>query len=103
MNPITINLPTHIPQVLLVVLQIIYTLHEWCSSLIRITSNSVVQMYYSIYRVNLRNVGTNNLQQLIKQVVNQHTSLKITNQDGADFIVISAEDWDNKKLSNFAK
>ena len=47
----------HIPQVLLVVLQIICTLHKWCSSLIRITSNGVVQMYYSICRVNLRNVG----------------------------------------------
>ena len=50
----------HIPQVLLVVLQIICTLHKWCSSLIRITSNGVVQMYYSICRVNLRNVGLAN-------------------------------------------
>ena len=48
---------THIPQVLLVVLQIICTLHKWCSSLIQITSNGVVQMYYSICKVNLRNVG----------------------------------------------
>jgi PHD/YefM family antitoxin component YafN of YafNO toxin-antitoxin module len=39
------------------------------------------------------NQFTNHLQNLIKQVINQH----LTNQDGADFIVISAEDWDNKK------
>ena len=43
------------------------------------------------------NQFTNNLQNLIKQVVNQHTPLKITNQDGGDFVMISAEDWDNKK------
>jgi prevent-host-death family protein len=42
------------------------------------------------------NQFTNNLQNLIKQVINQHTHLKITNQDGADIVVISAEDWDNK-------
>jgi predicted patatin/cPLA2 family phospholipase len=46
---------------------------------------------------------TNNLQNLIKQVINQHTPLKITNQDGADFVVISAEDWDNRKLYLFCK
>jgi antitoxin YefM len=39
----------------------------------------------------------NNLQNLIKQVINQHTPVKITIQDGADFVVISAEDWNNKK------
>ena len=42
------------------------------------------------------NQFTNNLQNLIKQVINQHTPLKITNQDGAYFVVISAEDLDNK-------
>ena len=45
-------------------LQIICTLHKWRSSLIRITSNGVVQMYYSICRVNLRNVGI----KLIKRI-----------------------------------
>ena len=40
---------------------------------------------------------TNNLQNLIKQVINQHTPLKITNQDGADFVVISAEDWEQQQ------
>ncbi len=38
------------------------------------------------------NQFTNNLQNLIKQVINQHTPLKIINQDGADFVVISVED-----------
>jgi len=32
------------------------------------------------------NQFTNNLQNLIKQVIDQHTPLKITNQDGADFV-----------------
>ena len=43
------------------------------------------------------NQFTNNLQNLIKQVVTQHTSLKITNQDGADFVVISTEDWEQQQ------
>ena len=43
------------------------------------------------------NQFTNNLQHLIKQVINQHTPLKITNQDGADFVVISAEDWEQQQ------
>ena len=47
--------------------------------------------------INLTITYKNNLQNLIKQVINQHKSLKITNQDEANFVVISAEDWDNKK------
>ena len=39
----------------------------------------------------------NNLQDFVKQVINQHVSLKITNQDGAEFMVISAEDWDQQQ------
>ena len=39
----------------------------------------------------------NNLQNLIKQVINQHIPIKITNQDGKDFIVISAEDWEQQQ------
>lgn len=39
----------------------------------------------------------NNLQDLIKQVINQHIPIKITNQDGKDFIVISAEDWEQQQ------
>ncbi len=34
------------------------------------------------------NQFTNNLQNLIKRVISQHTSFKITNQDGADIVVI---------------
>lgn len=33
----------------------------------------------------------NNIQDLIKQVINQHTPLKITDQNSGDFIVISAD------------
>lgn len=47
------------------------------------------------------NQFTNNLQNLIKQVINQHTPLKITNQDGTDFVVNSAEDWDNKNPQQY--
>jgi antitoxin YefM len=47
------------------------------------------------------NQFTNNLQNLVGQVINQHTPLKITNQDGADFVVISTEDCDNKKLYQY--
>ena len=47
------------------------------------------------------NQFTNNLQNLIKQVISQHTPLKITNQDGTDFVVISAEDWNNKNPSQY--
>jgi antitoxin YefM len=43
------------------------------------------------------NQFTNNLQNLIKQVINQHTPLKTINQDRGDFVVINAEDWENKK------
>ena len=39
----------------------------------------------------------NNLQDFVKQVINQHIPLKITNQDGADFVVISAEDWEQQQ------
>ena len=43
----------------------------------------------------------NNLQDLIKQVINQHIPIKITNQDGQDFIVISAEDWEQQQETLF--
>ncbi|UXE62961.1 MAG: type II toxin-antitoxin system Phd/YefM family antitoxin [Woronichinia naegeliana WA131] len=43
------------------------------------------------------NQFTNNLKNRIKQVVTQHTPLKITNQDGADFVVISVEDWEQQQ------
>ncbi len=43
----------------------------------------------------------NNLQDLIKQVIHQHIPIKITNQDGQDFIVISAEDWEQQQETLF--
>jgi antitoxin YefM len=39
----------------------------------------------------------NNTQDLIKLVINQHTPLKITDQNGGDFIIISAEDWEQQQ------
>ncbi|HLP91928.1 MAG TPA: type II toxin-antitoxin system Phd/YefM family antitoxin [Nostocaceae cyanobacterium] len=38
-----------------------------------------------------------NLKDIIKKVISQHKPLKITNQNGADFIVISAEDWEREQ------
>lgn len=43
----------------------------------------------------------NDLQDLIKQVINQHIPIKITGQDGQDFIVISAEDWEQQQETLF--
>ncbi len=43
----------------------------------------------------------NDLQDLIKQVINQHIPIKITSQDGQDFIVISAEDWEQQQETLF--
>jgi antitoxin YefM len=45
----------------------------------------------------------NNLQDFIKQVINKHIPIKITNQDGEDFILVSAEDWNNRKPYLFYK
>ena len=47
------------------------------------------------------NQFTNNLQGFVKQVIQQHIPLKITNQDGADFVVISAEDWEQQQETLF--
>ena len=47
------------------------------------------------------NQFTNNLQAFIKQVIQQHIPLKITNQDGADFVLISAEDWEQQQETLF--
>jgi antitoxin YefM len=43
----------------------------------------------------------NNLQHFVKQVIQQHISLKITSQDGADFVLISAEDWEQQQETLF--
>jgi antitoxin YefM len=47
------------------------------------------------------NQFTNNLQAFVKQVVQQHTPFKITSQDGADFVVVSAEDWEQQQETLF--
>lgn len=39
----------------------------------------------------------NNIQGFIKQVINQHIPLKITDQNSGDFIIISAEDWEKQQ------
>jgi antitoxin YefM len=47
------------------------------------------------------NQFTNNIQDLIKQVINQHIPLKITDQNGEDFVIISAEDWEQQQETLF--
>ena len=47
------------------------------------------------------NQFTNNLQDFVKQVIQQHIPLKITSQDGADFVVVSAEDWEQQQETLF--
>jgi antitoxin YefM len=39
----------------------------------------------------------NNIQDFLKQVISQHTPLKITDQNSGDFIIISAEDWEQQQ------
>ncbi|MBD2177282.1 type II toxin-antitoxin system Phd/YefM family antitoxin [Pseudanabaena sp. FACHB-1998] len=47
------------------------------------------------------NQFTNNLQAFVKQVIQQHIPLKITSQDGEDFVVVSAEDWEQQQETLF--
>ncbi len=47
------------------------------------------------------NQFTSNLQGFVKQVIQQHIALKITNQDGADFVLVSAEDWEQQQETLF--
>jgi antitoxin YefM len=47
------------------------------------------------------NQFTNNLQEFLKRVTQQHIPLKITSQDGKDFVVISAEDWEQQQETLF--
>jgi len=35
-----------------------------------------------------------NLKSFIEQVITQHTPLRVTRRNGADFVVMSAEDWE---------
>lgn len=34
------------------------------------------------------------LKSFVEQVVSDHTTLKVTRRNGADFVVVSAEDWE---------
>ena len=38
-----------------------------------------------------------NIKQLIEQVIKQHLPLKVKGNNGQDFIVISAEDWEQQQ------
>lgn len=44
---------------------------------------------------------TNSLKTFVEQVIKQHTPIKVTNQDGKDFIVISVEDWEQQQETLF--
>jgi len=37
------------------------------------------------------------LKDCVEKVVNQHAPLKVTRRNGADFVVISAEDWEREQ------
>ena len=39
----------------------------------------------------------NNIQGFLEQVISQHTPLKIIDQNSGDFIIISAEDWEQQQ------
>jgi antitoxin YefM len=47
------------------------------------------------------NQFTNNLQEFLKRVTQQHIPLKITSQDGKDFVLVSAEDWEQQQETLF--
>ena len=38
-----------------------------------------------------------NLKHFVEQVVSQHEPLKVTRQNGENFVVISAEDWEREQ------
>ena len=38
-----------------------------------------------------------NLKNFVEQIVNEHTPLKVTRRNGADFVVVSAEDWEREQ------
>ena len=47
------------------------------------------------------NQFTKDLQIFLKQVIQQHIPIKITNQDGGTFVVVSAEDWEQQQETLF--
>ncbi len=38
-----------------------------------------------------------NLKQFVEQVVSEHLPLKVTRRSGADFVVLSADDWEREQ------
>ena len=38
-----------------------------------------------------------NLKSFVEQVITEHVPLKVTRRSGADFIVLSADDWDREQ------
>lgn len=38
-----------------------------------------------------------NLKSFVEQVVNNHTPIKVTRRAGADFVVVSADDWEREQ------
>ena len=38
-----------------------------------------------------------NLKSMVEQVINNHVPLKVTRRSGADFVVVSAEDWEREQ------
>lgn len=38
-----------------------------------------------------------NLKTFVEQVVTEHTPLKVTRRNGADFVVLSADDWEREQ------
>ncbi|QUS62160.1 type II toxin-antitoxin system Phd/YefM family antitoxin [Synechocystis sp. PCC 7339] len=47
------------------------------------------------------NQFTNSLKTFIEQVIKQHSPIKVINQDGEDFVIISAEDWEQQQETLF--
>lgn len=47
------------------------------------------------------NQFTNNLQDFLKEVIHQHTPIKITSHNGEDFVIMSAEDWEQQQETLF--
>lgn len=38
-----------------------------------------------------------NLKSFIEQIVSEHSPLRVTRRNGADFVVLSAEDWEREQ------
>ena len=43
------------------------------------------------------NLFRDNLKSMVEKVVGEHEPLKVTRRTGADFVVVSAEDWEREQ------